>query len=210
MIILDFGSGETCKNDLAYIRRMIDDLAAVDTGRHYIIIKWQLFFHDIPYSNRLLARLEKESFDYAYNYAAMRGYETTASVFDDEALDFLSQYKVPFIKIACRENLYGYARSIREMSIIPVVSVPDDYEYDFPAFTYPLACVPRYPASIADYASRFSIATLKRGISDHTTSFELFERIRPAVYECHYKLADSTGPDAAEFARTPEALRRIL
>ena len=32
MFIVDIGSGETCKNDIPYIKRMIDELKAVDTG----------------------------------------------------------------------------------------------------------------------------------------------------------------------------------
>ncbi len=40
-IILDFGSGNTCHNDWTYAKRMIDELKAVDTGKHEIIIKWR-------------------------------------------------------------------------------------------------------------------------------------------------------------------------
>ena len=42
MIILDFGSGETCNNDVGTAYRMIDELEKVDTRRHNVVIKWQL------------------------------------------------------------------------------------------------------------------------------------------------------------------------
>ena len=47
-------------------------------------------------------------------------------------------------------------------------------------------------------------------ISDHTTDFQLYNKYKPKIYECHYKLEDSTGLDAGEFARTPEQLAEIL
>ena len=91
MIILDFGSGNTCKNSRRYITQMIDELAAVDTGKQEIVIKWQLFADcqpNIP--------LEYHVFDYAYQYAKHLGYKTTASVFDMESLCYLLSYDIPF------------------------------------------------------------------------------------------------------------------
>ena len=91
MIILDFGSGATSKNDVTTVKRMIDELAAVDTGKHTIVIKWQLFT-DCPPNEPLEYRV----FDYAYQYAKYLGYKTTASVFDMESLCYLLSYDIPF------------------------------------------------------------------------------------------------------------------
>ena len=100
-IILDFGSGNTCKNDKAYIKRMIDELCDIDNEKHEVIIKWQLFEkagNNIP--------LDRDLFHFAYNYAGIMGYKTTASVFDEGSLSFLLKYDVPFIKIANNKKYY--------------------------------------------------------------------------------------------------------
>jgi hypothetical protein len=44
MIILDFGSGNTCRNDKGIVKDMIQSLGQ----REGIIIKWQLFQHLPP------------------------------------------------------------------------------------------------------------------------------------------------------------------
>ncbi|MFA5715059.1 MAG: hypothetical protein WC998_04935, partial [Candidatus Paceibacterota bacterium] len=99
-IILDFGSGNTHKNNWDYLKRMIDELKAVDTGKHEIIIKHQLFKaagDNLP--------LDPWVFDAAYDYAKKLGYKTTSSVFDLESLKFLLNYDIPFVKIANRRDL---------------------------------------------------------------------------------------------------------
>ena len=48
------------------------------------------------------------------------------------------------------------------------------------------------------------------GISDHTVDFGLWNKHHPKIIEWHYKLLDSTGLDARDFARTPEQLSEIL
>jgi hypothetical protein len=47
-------------------------------------------------------------------------------------------------------------------------------------------------------------------ISDHTTSWDLFNKYNPEIIEWHYKLSDSIGLDAGDFARTPEQLKEVL
>ena len=73
-----------------------------------------------------------------------------------------------------------------------------------------MCCVSEYPASKEDYIEIFPESFLELGISDHTIDWELFETYKPAIYECHYKLPDSTGLDAGPFARTPQQLKEIL
>ena len=217
MIILDFGSGETCKNDISYIKRMINELRDVDGGHHRIVIKWQLFAPEtVPLMPVAIEPLSLLSFDEAYRYAAMLGYETTASVFDKWSLSKLLQYEVPFVKLACRGWVYPLLGVPRIVDVPPaprvVVSVADaqtgamlNAQWDVDA----LCCVPEYPANAADYWA-FGGEALHRGISDHTETWELYDEYEPDIYECHYRLEDSTGPDAASFARTPETLREVL
>ena len=204
MIILDFGSGNTCKNDLNYVEKMIDELVKVDTGKHEVVIKWQLFREagdNIP--------LTHSCFRYAVFYAAGKGYQTTASVFDLRSLKHLLWFEPPFVKIANRPDLYWLAGEVpRRVSII--YSVSKGHLYELGDFEQMLTCVSKYPATLTDYENEFSKIMLMDGISDHTTDFMLYNKYKPSVYECHYKLDDSTGLDAGPFARTPEQLKEIL
>lgn len=205
--ILDMGSGNTCGNNLDYVKRMIDELAEVDPKRKFII-KWQLFQkagNNIP--------LKKELFDYAYCYAIERyGYQTTASVFDLESLKFLLQFDIPFVKIANKPDLYWLGGEVsRKIPIIfswtPGNDVPAKLHSDFA-----LRCISKYPATIKDYEEKFQSnynADALRYVSDHTTDWQLYLKYRPKIYECHYKLKDSTGLDAGEFARIPEQIKEI-
>ena len=223
MIILDMGSGNTCKNDVLYVERMIDELAAVDTGKHEIVIKWQLFTECPPNEVLWLA-----VFDYAYEYAKKKGYQTTASVFDLDSLQFLLKYDIPFVKIANRPDLYWLAGEVpRKIPIYCSFGKFDFIENDCALHTKVgksiierLCCISAYPATIEQYESEFNypgyfvdapvLSHLWRGVSDHTTDFTLYHKYKPVIYECHYKLNDSTGPDAGLFARTPEQLKEIL
>jgi sialic acid synthase SpsE len=214
MIILDFGSANTCRNDKYYAKRMLDELKAVDTGKHEIIIKWQFFKEagdNIP--------LDREIFRQAYEYAAELGYKTTSSVFDKESLDFLLQFEIPFVKIANRRELDWLIGEVpRKIPICISLGKHDmNTKYlNIDNFAFPLQgdiaiyCVSNYPAPYDDYVKAFSPGQLHRGISDHTTCFSLFRKFEPELIEWHYGLPDSTGPDAGPFMRTPEMLAEVL
>lgn len=201
-IILDFGSGNTCKNDKAYIKRMYDELKAIDTGKHEVIVKWQLFEKagdNIP--------LLPEVFDYAYRYGASLGYKVTASVFDKNSLDFLLEYDIPFVKIANNRKLDWLIGEVPRK--IPVyISCDNTKDLKANSGIYNLFCISEYPAKIKDYENL--PIKLCDGISDHTTNFYLFNKYKPKIVEWHYKLEDSTGLDAGQFARTPKQLAEVL
>jgi sialic acid synthase SpsE len=211
-IILDFGSANSCHNDKAYIKRMYDELKAVDTGKHEVVIKWQLFERagdNLP--------LTHETFQYAYDYGTKLGYKVTSSVFDKESLDFLLGFDVPMIKIANNRSLdYLIGEIPRKIPII--ISLGDQDEPNcwltidvwIKRLDEPLYCVSTYPAKYDDYIKKFSQNQLHRGISDHTTDFSLFRKFEPEIIEWHYKLSDSTGLDAGPFARTPAQLSEVL
>lgn len=226
-IILDFGSGNSCKNDWFYAKRMLDELKSVDTGKHEIIIKWQLFKEagkNVP--------LDREIFRQAYEYAAELGYKTTASVFDKESLDFLLQYDVPFIKLANRRDLDWLIGEVPRKVPIYVSygtqnerkMLADEHEESecFGDNIIQLCCVSNYPATLQEYEDRFlycplllpkikhDTGYLKRAVSDHTTNLDLWHKYQPQIIEMHYGLPDSTGPDAGPFMRTPEMLREVL
>ena len=210
MIILDFGSGNTCKNDPDYIIRMIDELDAVDSRKHEVIIKWQLFNRNIG-KNEVL---QSWAFSHAFNYATTKGYRTTASVFDKEALKFLLGFDVPFIKLANRPDLYWLAGEVPRK--VPVYMSVGSYGIPIPfKVNVRLMCVSKYPATIEEYEKEFFayLDTKYLGyndISDHTATLELYNKYKPKIYECHYKLADSTGLDAGSFSRTAEQMAEIL
>ena len=202
MIILDFGSGNTCRNDYQYVRRMITELARLESTKD-VIIKWQLFQSAPPNQ-----RLSWHVFERAYIYANLLGYQTTASVFDKKSLDFLLSFDVPFVKIANS----GASKSVDcPIKTITSVDTAKDiiYTTEEPYKDDLMFVVSEYPAKKEDYIERFG-DLLQYGISDHTEDFELYHTYQPKVYECHSKLEDSKGLDAGTFARTPAQLAEIL
>ena len=207
MRILDMGSGNTSKNDITIIKKMIDALAEVDPERKFII-KWQLF-KDVPPN----IPLEQKKFAFAYYYAESLGYKITASVFDIASLEFLLIYNIPFVKIANRPDLYWLIGEVPRK--IPVIvsynGKYNDYLYSHDEYdiNYELCCISEYPTNINKYNTNFEIFELKQGISDHTSDWQLYLKYRPEIYECHFKLPDSTGPDAGSFARTPDDIKNI-
>lgn len=217
-IILDVGSANTHKNDWPYLKKMLDELKKVDTGKHEIVIKHQLFTkagENIP--------LKHDIFEKAYSYAATElNYQTASSVFDKESLDYLLQFKVPFIKIANNRKLDWLIGEIPRK--IPVYV---SYGYKCRALCHEysgeglvgLSCVSKYPATLEDYEKIFKDTSLghinKRmlldHVSDHTTNFDLWYRYQPKIIEWHYVLEhDPSNLDGGPFARTPAMLAEIL
>jgi sialic acid synthase SpsE len=199
-IILDCGSGNTCLNNMSYVIQMIDSVPKLNGPE--IILKWQLFKEageNIP--------LEREIFDFAYAYAEIQGFKTTASVFDIESLQYLLRYNVPFVKIANSSHLEYLIKKVPFQ--IPVYLSWDGMrDFTYPFFDETLACVSEYPAKIETYIELFDEKDLHDAISDHTIGLELFKKYKPYIWEKHYKLKDSTGLDAGPFAITPDELKR--
>lgn len=209
IIILDFGSGNTCKNDEDYAIRMIDELDEVvrEKGALKPIIKWQLFEKaggNIPLAQSL--------FEVVYKYALRKGYQTTASVFDEASLQFLLTYDIPFVKIANNKSLYPLIEKIPRGA--PIVLSHGMKLEGISNLLQPedrfLCCISKYPTVTKEYEETFSPESMSAGISDHTLDWSLYKKYRPWIYECHYKLEDSTGLDAGPFARTPKQLKEIL
>ena len=200
MIILDFGSGNSCLNDWQIAKEMIDALINVDSYTKNVVIKWQLFKEagaNVP--------LNRDIFKKAYWYAYMGGYRTTASVFDMESLSFLLGFEIPFVKIANNPKYYSLVNYIpQSMRVIKSVGKHENWTPGC------MVCVSDYPADAELYELRFSVEQLQAGISDHTTDWYLYHKYQPAIYECHFCLPDSEGLDAGPFARRPEQLREIL
>ena len=203
-IIVDMGSGETCQNDKEIVAKMINGLAKVDTHKHKVIIKWQLFEKILN-----LKSLNHDVFDYAFNYAKRKGYQTTASIFDMWSMEYLLLYDIPFVKLACRKYLYKYLHTLERRDADVVVSISDLAQKTIIGQARHLCCVPEYPASRVKYESIFC-GGLRVGISDHTKDFRLFKEYEPYYYEAHFKLPDSEGKDSGLWARTPEQWGGIL
>ncbi len=202
-IILDFGSGNTCKNQKSYIRKMYDELKRIDRNKHEIIVKWQLF-------NRagINISLKQEMFNFAYEYGNELGYKVTASVFDKESLDFLLLHDIPFVKIANNRMLDYLIPSIPENIQLYISGNTPLWLPERKKNVTQLWCISDYPANKDDYMKMK--LSLGCAISDHTTDFYLFRTLMPRIIEWHYKLGNSTGLDSGDFARTPEQLKEIL
>jgi len=214
-IILDFASATTCKNDRSYIERMINELAEVDTKKHEVIIKWQLFEKASEPLDPPVEPLTRSNFDYAYCYAQDLGYKTTASVFDLPSLEYLLRFDIPFVKIANRpECRWLIGKVPREIPVYASYNNIDEFFKREPVYPIeqPMWCVSKYPATFKDYDDILKDTPFNAyaNISDHTTTFEVWDKYKPDIIEWHYKLEDSTGWDAGEFARTPQQLKEIL
>jgi len=209
-IILDFGSGNTCQNKWTIAKRMIDELSAVDSKKHEVVIKWQLFEkagNNVP--------LDREIFKKAHNYASELGYKTTASVFDVPSLEYLLQFNVPFIKIANnREARSLIGETPRKVLVYASYGDIEDCKLAAKENVRRLLCVSEYPASVEAYSANFDldlyVGHWGYGLSDHTETFDLFSRHKPEIIEWHFKLKDSKGLDAGKFARTPNQLKEAL
>jgi sialic acid synthase SpsE len=231
-IILDISGGNTHKNNIEYAKQMIDEVVKIDTKKHEVIFKAQLSLPD-----GINLPLEHDVFDYIYNYCASLGYKVTSSVADLESLKVLLQYDVPFVKLPNDRKLdYLIDYIPRGMKIYISVAVgsgemversgyylTERYLHDELADKNMvfLDCVSKYPASKEDYFLKYTnggtyIGTEGvSGISDHTTDWELYKLVdiydyAKSIWEVHFKLLESTGLDAGEFARTPESLVGIL
>jgi hypothetical protein len=181
-------SGNTCQNNKAIAKQMIDSIKAIDTGKHEIILKWQLSLPD-----GINEPLEHGVFNYAYHYGIEQGYKTTSSVADLESLKFLLQYDIPFVKLPnCRELDYLIDYIPRGIKVY--VSVGPDDIYDDGVEHLKgygivdknmvfLSCISKYPATKEDYgweeekdyfSMRHGYYLYNQGLSDHTTNWDLY------------------------------------
>jgi sialic acid synthase SpsE len=212
-IILDFGSGNNCLNDKKIIKKMYDELKAIDNKKHSIVCKWQLFKRagkNVP--------LLPENFDFAYKYGTNLGYNVTSSVFDKPSLDLLLKYNPCFIKIANRRDLDWLIGEIpRKIPVyISYGKIEEFFNSKYQDNIGKLICVSEYPSKIEKYQNIINEieslleCNLTLKISDHTIGLDLFKNHKPYIWEKHYKLSDSMGLDAGPFAITPEELKEIL
>lgn len=204
LIILDMGSGNTCHNSIDYAKRMIDAVVDIDSKKTQVIFKWQLESEDPPGQKKL----DRDVFKAAYEYAGEKGYLTTSSVFDSKSLAYLLQFPVPFIKIACQPILYPMALAIP--SSIPVfISVAG--RAILPIHCNFLHCIPKYPATLAEYEAAFAPHMLNASVSDHTPGLELWRKYKPQLWEKHFIIErDVSNPDSGLFAIDPDQLKEVI
>lgn len=208
-IILDI-SPNTHKNQIRYIKQMIDAIVEIDTKKHTVIFKHQLFM-----KSAINVVLDRVVFAKAHSYAESKGYKTTASVFDLPSLDYLMQFKVPFIKIACNKKyhwlfdeiprkyrIYQSGNELLHYFHVPIEEGNWRYLY----------CVPEYPAPKEKYKELLDKDAYCNNISDHTVGLDLWHEYHPKIFEKHYVLHKNKpdNPDSGDFAVTPDELRSIL
>lgn len=208
MIILDFGSGNSCQNNKKTVQRMYDNLDLVDSREKKVVVKWQLFERWSAGKNTVL---RKDIFDFAYEYGIKKGYMVTASVGDIGSLRFLMNfYDTPFVKLKNDRTLDYLMDYIPEFKAIFLSrGLHNDTKHINKSNRMTkLWCVSKYPADYSDYDK---LPLSKHcNISDHTANFDLYHKYQPDIYECHYKLHDTKGLDSGVFARTPEQLMEVL
>jgi sialic acid synthase SpsE len=197
MIIFDCGSGNTCENSIDTACKMVKEIFDIGIPNSDKVIKWQLFKSagkNIPLSH--------EVFERACRYADVLGIRTTASVFDEESLEYLLKFGVPFVKIANNDSSREVMKKVP--SDIPIIQSIDKVEMPVGSRENLsiIYTVSKYPADKKDY-EKFG-DKLKKGISDHTENFDLYLKHSPKIYEFHFKLKDSKGLDAGSFARTKQ------
>lgn len=201
MIIFDCGSGNTCKNNMETARQMV--MAIANLRVPGAVVKWQLFTRagmNIPLNPGLLVDI--------VHYANIMGVGSAVSVFDRESVDVAMRSGVGFVKIANQQASRDMLKFIPEE--MPVVISTDDPDYKTDRKNANVIyCISEYPAKSEDYIKKFG-DKLRQGISDHTTDWTLFNKYQPKVYECHFRLEDSTGLDAGKFARTPKQIQEIM
>lgn len=208
MLVLDVGSGASLP-DADTAHRFVDAIKAVDSGKHDIVLKAQLFTSAPP--NTPLAM---ETFIALWARGREAGYGVTASVFDVTSLQrLLGVTPIPFLKIACRKELYWLAGEVpRKIPVYVSWDCRQPVDSTIPGLLdgcHLLACVPEYPATIAQYGrSLLGWA----GVSDHTEGWDLFQEWSPVVdvWEKHIVLPDTKGPDVGPWACTPQTLREIM
>jgi len=218
VIILDMGSGNTCRNEMVRVKDMIDRVGATDK-RRLCTLKWQLW--DGGTEPQCL-KLDWGVFKQAYEIAEDNGFRTTASVFDKPSIDYLLEFDVPFVKIANRHYLRHLARYVpRGIPIVYSIGGYDDelqgMDCDIPEWqSYRMLCVSKYPATIGEYEQAATtnagvlMGHLMDGISDHTIGLELWRKYKPTVYEKHFCLSYLTGPDAGPWALNENTLKELL
>ena len=216
-LILDLGSGNTL-TDSDVACNLIDEIIKRDTKKHDIVFKTQLFESAPPN-----VPLRPDVFERAWRYAKDKGYHLTSSAFDKRSLSYLwafdlEYWRLPFIKIACRPDLYWLIGEIprripvyvstenvqhyvtNEIEGQPCDIITDDV----------LLCVREYPAKAEDY--KLSPLIAPHGVSDHTVGWELFKSVETKrIWEKHVVPEhNDTNPDAGAFAVTPSELEEIL
>ncbi|MFA5376811.1 MAG: N-acetylneuraminate synthase family protein [Dehalococcoidia bacterium] len=205
IVILDMGSGNTCRNDVDYAKRMIDEVIKIDGKKCPIIFKWQLEVDPKPPNKPL----DKDVFKAAYEYASGKGYPTTSSVFDELSLQYLLNFPVPFIKLACNPDKYCLSKYVPRGVLI--VASHDKYAEVAAGAVQWLACIPQYPATLAEYEMAFTGKELASGVSDHTPGLDLWNKYKPQVWEKHFVLERSdNNPDSGVFALTPDQLKEVI
>jgi sialic acid synthase SpsE len=187
---------------------MIDAVAEIDSHKHEVIFKWQLEEVDPPGQ----LKLDHNLFAAAYYYAKSLGYQTTSSVFDKASLMFLLTFDIPFVKIACRPDLYWLIGKVPP-EVWVVASFMDPLPIwcsrPFSAGITWLKCIPKYPATLQDYKD---CMPAKFHFSDHAPGLELWEYCRgPDIWEKHFVLErEDSNPDSGVFALTPDQLKEVI
>jgi sialic acid synthase SpsE len=205
MIILDMGGGDVCKNNIKLAEDMVKTVAKVDRFRR-CVLKWQLF-------TRIGGKtpLNRALFERMYWLGVDLGFKTTASVFDLESWKFLERFMPVWVKIPNTE----VARSlVKEIEIPKVISLPsylfETWAEDQIDEEMLMCVVSEYPTTYDKYTTTFTDEQLEMGISDHTTTTNLYTCYMPPVYEKHFVIPACNTDKPRPYAIGPDELKELL
>jgi len=192
-IILDVAPN-TFKNDMKYFETMVSKIRKIDTEKYDIIFKTQMFGSNSE-AARVNTRLDNSLLKEMHTICEESKYKFTSSVFDYYSLVCLlgAGFSIPFVKIACRPELYhlslhiprgvpiylsidcskyqtinaldaGIEQLAKRRKIISPNGMKDSDKF--------LLCIPEYPCKESQYQFKLE----NRSVSDHTEGLNLFDR----------------------------------
>jgi len=203
-IILDPGSCHMGKLD--YAKELIR--LAVDVGAD--AVNFQLF-KNLPPNIELPYEWMPELIEYGGNYSGNK-IEVFASVFNQEAYDFVKMIRIKSIKFAYRKHQTA-DNIITACHDFDTVYCSGDWNTEIYYETKKLFCIPQYPVPfIIDFENVFPKFD---GFSDHTIGYkQTLEAIRQGatIIEKHFTLGNShyiNCPDHS-FALKPWDLEKMI
>ncbi len=192
-IILDVAPN-TFKNDMEYFKKMVAEIAKIDTRKYDIIFKTQMF-GGTSEAAKINIRLDNSLLKEMHTICEESKYKFTSSVFDYYSLTCLlgAGFSIPFVKMACRPELYhlslhiprgvpiylsidcskyqtinaldtGIEQLAKRRKIISTDGMKDSDKF--------LLCIPEYPCKESQYQFKLE----DRSVSDHTEGLNLFDR----------------------------------
>lgn len=189
--------GSNHYGDIKRLQRAVDMLA--DTG---IALKLQLFKNEPPFVPPNIY-LSPELFTRTFEYGLKKNVVVSASVFDDNNLEFLIKHQPQFIKIAySKKQQSDWIKRISASGAEAIVSCDVMSLKDVQGIVTKLFCIAQYPVMFDIAFDGLFVAGKFHGFSDHSIGLRQTLKAVHAgasIIEKHVKLDlfDNRCPDDA-------------